>query len=53
MVHRVPGLPPEKVRIEMLYAGGSFGGRASPQSDYLVEAATPVIAPAVANALAA
>ncbi len=38
-VAAVLGLPPEKVRIEMLYAGGSFGRRANPQSDYLVEAA--------------
>ncbi len=35
----VLGLPPARVRIEMLYAGGSFGRRANPQSDYLVEAA--------------
>jgi isoquinoline 1-oxidoreductase beta subunit len=35
----VLGLKPEQVRIEMLYAGGSFGRRANPQSDYLVEAA--------------
>lgn len=32
-------LSPEKVRIEMLLAGGSFGRRANPQSDYPVEAA--------------
>jgi isoquinoline 1-oxidoreductase beta subunit len=30
---------PEQVKIHMLYAGGSFGRRASTQSDYLVEAA--------------
>ncbi|WP_295884959.1 xanthine dehydrogenase family protein molybdopterin-binding subunit [uncultured Thiohalocapsa sp.] len=35
----VLGLEPSQVRIEMLYAGGSFGRRANPQSDYLVEAA--------------
>ena len=29
----------EQVRIDMLYAGGSFGRRANPQSDYVVEAA--------------
>src|SRR5215471_11666546 len=35
----VLGLKPEQVRLNMLYAGGSFGRRANPQSDYLVEAA--------------
>jgi isoquinoline 1-oxidoreductase beta subunit len=35
----VLGLKPEQVRINMLYAGGSFGRRANPHSDYLVEAA--------------
>lgn len=38
-VARVLGLQPGQVRIDMLYAGGSFGRRANPQSDYLVEAA--------------
>jgi isoquinoline 1-oxidoreductase beta subunit len=33
------GMKPEQVKINMLYAGGSFGRRANPQSDYLVEAA--------------
>ncbi|MBA3902365.1 MAG: twin-arginine translocation pathway signal protein [Rhodocyclaceae bacterium] len=33
------GLPPEKVRIHMLYAGGSFGRRANKDSDYILEAA--------------
>jgi isoquinoline 1-oxidoreductase beta subunit len=32
-------LPPERVRIHMLYAGGSFGRRANPRADYLIEAA--------------
>ncbi|MDN0073445.1 xanthine dehydrogenase family protein molybdopterin-binding subunit [Crenobacter sp. SG2303] len=32
------GLAPEKVSITQLYAGGSFGRRASPFSDYLSEA---------------
>jgi isoquinoline 1-oxidoreductase beta subunit len=32
------GLKPEQVRLHMLYAGGSFGRRASTQSDYLLEA---------------
>ncbi|NML27161.1 xanthine dehydrogenase family protein molybdopterin-binding subunit [Zoogloea dura] len=33
------GVPPEKVTIHMLYAGGSFGRRASTQADYLRETA--------------
>jgi isoquinoline 1-oxidoreductase beta subunit len=33
------GLKPEQVRIHMLYAGGSFGRRANPLSDYVLEAA--------------
>jgi isoquinoline 1-oxidoreductase beta subunit len=32
------GIPPEKVTITQLYAGGSFGRRANPHSDYLLEA---------------
>jgi isoquinoline 1-oxidoreductase subunit beta len=32
------GLTPEQVRIHMLYAGGSFGRRANPKADYLLEA---------------
>lgn len=32
------GLPPEKVTLHMLYAGGSFGRRANPKADYLLEA---------------
>ena len=39
MVAGVLGLKPEQVKINMLYAGGSFGRRANPQSDYLVETA--------------
>lgn len=31
-------LKPEQVRINMLYAGGSFGRRANPHSDYVLEA---------------
>jgi isoquinoline 1-oxidoreductase beta subunit len=41
------GLKPEQVTIHQLFAGGSFGRRASSQSDYLVEAAS------IAKALAA
>jgi isoquinoline 1-oxidoreductase beta subunit len=33
------GLKPEQVKINQLYAGGSFGRRANPHSDYLLEAA--------------
>ncbi len=33
------GLAPEKVRINTLYAGGSFGRRANKDSDYVLEAA--------------
>ena len=39
-VAKVVGLKPEQVSINMLYAGGSFGRRANPQSDYVVEAAS-------------
>jgi isoquinoline 1-oxidoreductase beta subunit len=33
------GLKPEQVTLNQLYAGGSFGRRANPQSDYVLEAA--------------
>lgn len=33
------GLKPEQVTINMLYAGGSFGRRANPKSDYVLETA--------------
>jgi len=32
------GMKPEQVKINMLFAGGSFGRRANPQSDYVLEA---------------
>ncbi|MDJ0808201.1 MAG: xanthine dehydrogenase family protein molybdopterin-binding subunit [Gammaproteobacteria bacterium] len=32
------GIKPEQVKINMLYAGGSFGRRANPMSDYVIEA---------------
>ena len=32
-------LPPEKITLNMLYAGGSFGRRSNASSDYVVEAA--------------
>jgi isoquinoline 1-oxidoreductase beta subunit len=39
-VAQAVGLKPEQVFINQLFAGGSFGRRANPFSDYLVEAAT-------------
>ena len=41
-IAKVFGIAPEQVKINMLYAGGSFGRRANPASDYLLEAATIV-----------
>ncbi|MGD8309535.1 MAG: xanthine dehydrogenase family protein molybdopterin-binding subunit [Chromatiales bacterium] len=32
------GIEPERVKLHMLYAGGSFGRRANPHSDYVLEA---------------
>jgi len=46
-VAKATGLKPEQVKLNMLYAGGSFGRRANPASDYVVEAATIVKALAV------
>ena len=37
-VAAVLGIAPEQVRINMLYAGGSFGRRANPAADYVLEA---------------
>lgn len=39
-VAAVLGIKPEQVRINTLYAGGSFGRRATPTADYIVEAAS-------------
>ncbi len=39
---QVLGLKPEQVKINTLYAGGSFGRRANPTSDYVAEAAMAV-----------
>ena len=39
IVARVVGLPPDKVRVHTLLAGGSFGRRATPYSDVAAEAA--------------
>lgn len=38
-VAKLLGLAPEKVKINMLYAGGSFGRRASKDADFVLEAA--------------
>jgi isoquinoline 1-oxidoreductase subunit beta len=38
-VAEVVGLKPEQVKINQLYAGGSFGRRANPAADYVREAA--------------
>ena len=46
-VAKVFGLKPEQVTMHTLFAGGSFGRRANPHSDYVVEAAT--IAKAIAG----
>src|SRR5258706_11548794 len=37
-VAAVLGIKPEQVKLNMLYAGGSFGRRANPHADYVVEA---------------
>lgn len=37
-VASLTGLKPEQVSLNMLYAGGSFGRRANPKSDYVLEA---------------
>jgi len=34
------GIKPEQVKINTLYAGGSFGRRATPDADYIAEAVT-------------
>lgn len=36
---QITGLPPEKIQIHTQLAGGSFGRRAVPDNDYVVEAA--------------
>jgi isoquinoline 1-oxidoreductase beta subunit len=37
-IAKYTGLKPEQVKINMMYAGGSFGRRASAMSDYVLEA---------------
>ncbi|MGF1548125.1 MAG: molybdopterin cofactor-binding domain-containing protein [Thiotrichales bacterium] len=39
-VAKLLGIKPEQVKINMLYAGGSFGRRGNPVSDYVLEAAS-------------
>ncbi len=48
-VARLLGLQPEQVRITQLYAGGSFGRRASAQCDYVLEAVAIARAAAAAG----
>ena len=36
----VTGFKPEQITLNMLYAGGSFGRRANPTADYVIEAVT-------------
>ena len=48
VVAKLLGLKPEQVKLNMLYAGGSFGRRANPQSDFVLEAAA--IAKAIGGA---
>ncbi|MEJ7670356.1 MAG: xanthine dehydrogenase family protein molybdopterin-binding subunit [Casimicrobiaceae bacterium] len=45
-VAKVVGMKPEQVTINMLFAGGSFGRRANPAADFVIEAAS------IAHALA-
>jgi isoquinoline 1-oxidoreductase beta subunit len=37
-IAQATGLKPDQIRLNMLYAGGSFGRRASTKSDYILEA---------------
>ena len=43
-VAKYTGLKPEQVRLNMLFAGGSFGRRASTTSDYVIEAVSIAVA---------
>jgi isoquinoline 1-oxidoreductase beta subunit len=49
LVAEVFGLAPEQVKINMLLAGGSFGRRANPHADYIVQTAQIVKAFGKAN----
>jgi isoquinoline 1-oxidoreductase beta subunit len=37
-IAQATGLKPEQIKLNMLYAGGSFGRRASTKADYIIEA---------------
>jgi isoquinoline 1-oxidoreductase beta subunit len=39
-VAKLLNLPPQSVKLHQLFAGGSFGRRANPSADYIVEAVT-------------
>ena len=43
------GIKPEQVKINMLFAGGSFGRRANPHADFLVECAEILVSLARAD----
>ncbi|MHB1290935.1 MAG: xanthine dehydrogenase family protein molybdopterin-binding subunit [Sulfuricella sp.] len=47
---RILGLQPEQVQIHTLFAGGSFGRRANPTSDYIAEAVSVAKAASHLNA---
>ncbi len=43
-IAKYTGLKPEQIKLNMLYAGGSFGRRANPKSDYILEAVSIAVA---------
>ncbi len=43
-IAKYTGLKPEQIKLNMLFAGGSFGRRASPTSDYVLEAVSIAVA---------
>jgi isoquinoline 1-oxidoreductase beta subunit len=43
-IAKYTGLKPEQIRLNMLFAGGSFGRRASAMSDYVLEAVSIAVA---------
>ncbi len=43
-VARYTGLKPEQIKLNTLYAGGSFGRRGNPKSDYVLEAVSIAVA---------
>ncbi len=48
-IGKLLGIAPEQVHITQLYAGGSFGRRANPHADYLLEAVSIAQAAAAAG----